>query len=338
MLWADGVSVLVSESGGGKTFVGLDLASAIATGVPWFGRETVRGSVIYLLFEGALKYRLTALHETKQRGLEHVHVIEAKDPISPVARDGEHPSKGELEIAAAIDALQAELVSRREPPIVLLIVDTARASMTGSEDSSEHVAAYLRALRRLMGKVPGSALLLMHHSGWQDDKARNRKRERGSSTWRGNVDATFYLEVDQAIRTRGTVSITLQTNKVRDGEIPPPLHLVRKTIELPTRDRRGRPITSCIIELDERPREEIEAARANVVLREEEALEQKVLQVVATEPVTSKTTIQQKLNIRNARVSAAVDRLCQRDWIRQERRTKPFTLTPAGDAARRQPE
>ena len=49
-----------------------------------------------------------------------------------------------------------------------MIIDTVRASLIGSEDGSESVSAYLRAVRRLLAPYPEAAGLLAHHAGWQD--------------------------------------------------------------------------------------------------------------------------------------------------------------------------
>ena len=62
-------------------------------------------------------------------------------------REGEEPSIGERLVVEAIETLSAELAKENRPPIRLLIIDTVRASLAGSEDNSEHVAAYLRAVQ-----------------------------------------------------------------------------------------------------------------------------------------------------------------------------------------------
>src|SRR5207244_2735924 len=46
-LVAETISVLFGPSGGGKTFVALDLALAIATGHPWLGEPVDGGYVVY---------------------------------------------------------------------------------------------------------------------------------------------------------------------------------------------------------------------------------------------------------------------------------------------------
>ena len=128
------VTVLPSESGAGKTFVLLDLAAAVSDDVAWHGRATRHGSVVYASYEGdALGLRLRALRDTVKRRLEHLYIIRAADPLSPLTRDGELPSLGEGALTLALATLQAELASAHRPPLVLLIIDTVRASLAGSE-------------------------------------------------------------------------------------------------------------------------------------------------------------------------------------------------------------
>jgi hypothetical protein len=94
--WAGCLSVLVSESGSGKTFVLLDAAAAVSSDVPWHGRAVQQGSVAYLSYEGdALGLRLRALRDKAGHRLEHVYILRAHDPLSPrVSRDGEEKSIG----------------------------------------------------------------------------------------------------------------------------------------------------------------------------------------------------------------------------------------------------
>src|SRR5204863_7235303 len=106
-------------------------------------------------------------------------------------------------------------------------------------------AACMRVHRRLLATVPGAAGLIAHHSGWMDGEV-PRRRERGSSAWRGNCDGTLYLEAGEYDQARGEARLTLHSLKVRDGERPAPLHLIRQRVTLTARDRHGRSLTSCI--------------------------------------------------------------------------------------------
>ena len=161
------------------------------------------------------------------------------------------PSRGERTVRAALDVLAAHLVTTQSPPVVLVVIDTVCASLSGSEDSSEAVSAYLRAVRRIVAHVPEAAAILAHHAGWQDGESR-RKRERGSSAFRGNVDVTLYLEGGHYDTARGEAQLVLRALKVRDTERPPPIRLVRRRVELAESIGRGEPVTSCIIERDRR--------------------------------------------------------------------------------------
>ena len=255
---ADQLAVLAAESGTGKTFVLLSLGAAVADGVGWHGRA-VRGRlrrVCVLRGRRASPARAGAARDRRAPPGAAGHRLRASDPLSPrLTRDGEVGSLGEALIAAELDAIARDIEAAGEPPIRLCIVDTVRASLTGSEDNSEAVSAYLRAVRRLMAGAAGAAWLLAHHTGWQDGEA-PRKRERGSSAWRGNCDATFYLEAGEYDAMRGEAALTLRALKVRDAERPAPLHLIRRRVNLLLANRYGEPVTSCVIERDRRTRED----------------------------------------------------------------------------------
>src|SRR5688572_28842562 len=141
-----GVTVLVGESGTGKSFVMGGAGAAVSDGCTWHGRRVTAGASALLAFEGDdVGLRLRAVHETQGSRLEHFHVLEQLPPLSPLqTREGELPSIGERQ---AIDAL-TELRDTSAVPVRLLLIDTVRASMSGNEDNSEAVAAYLRAIRR----------------------------------------------------------------------------------------------------------------------------------------------------------------------------------------------
>ncbi len=334
---ADQLAVLAAESGTGKTFVLLSLGAAVADGVGWHGRAVEAGSVVYVSFEGdALHLRVRALHEIGGHRLARLHIIRASDPLSPrLTRDGEVGSLGEALIAAELDAIARDIEAAGEPPIRLCIVDTVRASLTGSEDNSEAVSAYLRAVRRLMAHTPGAAWLLAHHTGWQDGEA-PRKRERGSSAWRGNCDATFYLEAGEYDAMRGEAALTLRALKVRDAERPAPLHLIRRRVNLLLANRYGEPVTSCVIERDRRTREDRETEQARAAESEQRATDRVVLQAIATRPeaATSQDRIRLLVGLRRDPVYAALARLLARGWLAPPARQRhPYTVTAAGRAA-----
>jgi AAA domain len=330
--WAGCVTVMAAESGGGKTFISTSLAGAVSDGVPWCGRAVVRGSVVYLGFESdALGVRFQALHEVEGRTLDHVYVIRTTDPISPgLTREGEECSIGEYTIATELAAIARDVAAAGAPPIRLTVIDTVRQSMSGSEDSSEHVSAYLRAVRRLMAGAPEAAWILNHHTGWQDGDS-PRRRERGSSAWRGNCDATLYLEAGEYDPVRAETRLTLHTRKVRDGERPPPLHLVRRRVGLSARDARGRPVTSCVIDGDDRTAADVEAERTEAGRRLEAQCDRAVLRAIRDRAVTSQAELRDYAGLGAGVVAEALGRVLRAGWARRpERQRQPYTLTAAG--------
>jgi hypothetical protein len=330
--WAGCITVLVAESSVGKTFVALDLAAAISAGLSWHGRAVTQGAVVHIGFEGdAIGLRLRALHEHRQARLDHVYRLKAFDPLSPlVTREGEQRSSGERDVLQALHVLRDEL-SVDEQAIVLVIVDTVRASLQGSEDSSEGVSAYLRAIRRMLDGLPGAAAILVHHAGWQDGEAQ-KKRERGSSAFRGNVDATLYLEAAAYDHATGSALLTLTTHKVRDGEKPSPLRMVRQRVTFAEVNRHGTPLSSCVIDPDPKTasdRAADEAAKVEAASRSDDL---KTLRVLTDHPtVTAQATLRALAGIGKPQLEAAIARLIYRGCLTPpEKQRQPYTLTPKG--------
>jgi hypothetical protein len=287
---------------------------------------------LYVAFEGdAFGLRLRAGHEVAGHRFEHVYFIRGTDPLSPrITREGEDRSVGERLLSDDVDALVRELAADQRPPLALIIIDTVRASLTGSEDSSEAVSAFLRAVRRILTHAPTAAGLLVHHAGWQDGET-GRKRERGSSAFRGNCDATLYLDAGAA-DARGEAELTLQALKVRDGERWPPLRLIRRRVEVPgEHDGAGQPRTSCVIDRDRRSREDREADRAHAATTADQATDIAVLRAMHAYPgATSISRLRSYVGLRTEAVSDGVARILRAGSAAEGKRGQPFIVTPAG--------
>jgi hypothetical protein len=332
--WAGCITVLVAESSAGKTFVALDLAAAISAGFSWHGRAVTQGTVVHIGYEGdAIGLRLRALHEHRHARLEHVYRVKAAAPLSPnITRDGETSGIGELDVLDALRTLAHDLETEGRPAIVLVIVDTVRASLHGSEDSSDSVSAYLRAIRRLLEAIPPAAGLLVHHAGWQDGDAA-KKRERGSSALRGNVDATLYLEAGDYVHETESAPLTLTTHKVRDGERQAPLHFIRQRVTFPDLDAHGKPLTSCVIDPDPRSASDHAADRAAKATAAQQVEDLRLLRLllVQSDTMTSVERIRAALRIKKDAADATIARLTVCGWIAPPAKQRaPYTITLAG--------
>jgi hypothetical protein len=340
LVWAGAVTLAVAEAGAGKTFVALAVGAAICEGRPWCGRRIRQGSVVYLSYEGdALNLRLRALRDVAGRRLDDFWVVQARDPLSPQIDSGriESPSPGERHVGALLDELRDRFAAEGRPPVRLLVVDTVRCSLSGSEDQSDSVAGYLRAVRRIMTHAPDAGALLLHHAGWPDAETR-RQRERGSSAWRGNVDATIYVEVGDALPSGGA-RLVLSSLKVRDAERPAPLHLLRSRVDLAIPGPDGLPLTSCVIEHDPRSAKDRQADAQAATDAEARSVDLQVLKTIAIARPDLSTSLRQiraLVGLRSQVVEDAVTRLVGAGWLTPPaRQREPYVVTRPGlDAIR----
>jgi len=329
--WQGRVTTLVAESGCGKTFVLLDLASSVATGESWCGKSVEHGSVAFLSFEGdALSTRLRAIEERHERDLEHVHVLHATEPISPGIdhRDRtERSSMGEARVSEALDSLSAQLEADGKPPVRLVIIDTVRASLAGSEDASDNVSAYLRAVRRITRRVPQAATILSHHSGWQDGDTK-RSRERGSSAFRGNVDATLLLKRGRQ-PSPGLTYLDLRALKVRDGALwDDTLQLRTVDVGLPVTN--GRQVTSCIVQPADRS--EVQKVETEAREAERQRLVVRVLRAMLDSGATNKRALRESVGLKSDTVDDIVAELQARKLARPRPRGAVYEVQAAGRA------
>ena len=337
MAWADSLTSFTAESGTGKTFTLLSIAAAVSDDDHWLDRRVSSGSVAYVSYEGdALGVRLRAIRDVQGRELRHLYIVRASHPLSPmIDRDRvENPSLGESLLREALEALRDSLSASGLPPIKLVVIDTIRASLSGSEDSSEAVSAYLRAVRRVASSVPGAAVILVHHTGWQDGDSK-RKRERGSSAFRGNIDGAAYLELDHYDEETHRAQLILRASKAKDDELAPALYLIRKRVTLTATAEEaatGRPVTSCVIERDGATPQDRQAAE-DAEYRE---IDLRVLRVIAERPemATSQSRIRLAAGLQNNLVCAAIGRLIGQRWIEPPaRQRQPYTVTEDGRTA-----
>jgi hypothetical protein len=166
-----GVSLLFGPPKGGKTYVALSMAYAIARGAPWFGRRTRRpGNVLYLAGEGVddASIRVDALcelYDDEPGG----HLLWWDEP---------------LKLSNPRDAARLRLWVAREG-VGLVVVDTwRRFSGLRDENDASATATAVGVLEDLTRK--GVSSLVVHHS--------NKDGEvRGSTALDGAVEAALHV-------------------------------------------------------------------------------------------------------------------------------------------------
>jgi hypothetical protein len=218
---ADSIGMLYGGSGTFKSFIALDAALHVAHGLPFMGRKTAKGPVLYIAAEGGagLWPRIEAWH--RDRGLRWQGV-----PLYVV------PAAIDL-AADAWRVVEAAQIVGVAPALV--VVDTLSQTYAGEENSANEMAAYLRELGARFRALWQCSVLIIHHSGHQATE-----RPRGSSAIRANIDYLLGVHRDELERL-ATVSCVKQ----KDGDLFSDATFKLRMIEL-ERDEDNDPVTSLV--------------------------------------------------------------------------------------------
>lgn len=205
----------------GKTFVFLDMAASIATGLPWFGKRVRQGRVLYLGYEGirAMKKRLMALRG-KYPALN--------DPATPFAF---HPLRNPLTQGAGVQELGTILQAfstRHNGPPDLIVIDPLANALGGDDADANLMGALNTCVAEIMRKQR-CTVLRVHHSGHG-----NQDRARGHSSLPAGVDTEIRVDEQE-------IALTKQRDDVR-GKVSFKLEVVTLG-----KDADGDPVTTCVV-------------------------------------------------------------------------------------------
>ena len=215
----------------GKTFIVLDLATAIARGVAWYGLRTSGGGVIYVAGEGHLAHRLDAL--MRERGIADEDLVGFRVVASSVNL-----------LTAGADLLplvkQLKAAAEEMGGVALVVLDTLNAMMPGGDENASEDMGAMIAAARLIATELDCTILFVHHCGKDEDRG-----ARGHSSLRAAVDTEL------VVRNTGSCR-TMKVEKQRDGEVGTEWAFKLRAIDLGPSDdpdaEEGERESSCVVE------------------------------------------------------------------------------------------
>jgi hypothetical protein len=226
------MSVVYGQSNSGKTFWCGDLACHVAAGIPWNGRQVEQGAVIWLAMEGAFGISNRIAAWRAEHGITHDLPL----AVVPVALNLLDP---EGDTDPLIEAIQAA-AEAMGVPVRLIVVDTlSRAIAGGNENSPEDMGALVTNGTRIQQAIKAH-LMWIHHSGKDEAKG-----ARGHSLLRAATDTEIEISAEGPQRM---ARVTKQRELECDGTFGFQLRIVELG-----QNRRGKPVTTCVVETTEAP-------------------------------------------------------------------------------------
>jgi hypothetical protein len=229
-----GAGFIGGQSRTGKTFLALDLAGALATQRPFFGRQVrERVGVLYVAAEGfgTIAKRLEALRLGKLGGAEHgevpIYVIESQDP---------------KELPAVMDAAKAALAEGFGLRLGAVFIDTIAALFNVEDENDAHLAtAATQTMAREATRHACLVLGVSHHG------KKAALGLRGSSAWMASADVLLAATAEINEATGIVTNRHLALTKTRDGETGPISGFTLRSVQIGIDDD-GDPVEAAIVE------------------------------------------------------------------------------------------
>jgi hypothetical protein len=240
---ADGICFLGGQSGTGKTFIEVALATCLASGIEFFGRKIKeRVGCVILAAEGAggLQRRISAAKSALD--------IDRPLPVAWRSVTENLLDPGSLRMSIeALRKLDQQFRDEHGVRLGAIFVDTVGAAF-GLEDENDaaKVNAAMRVLRQISDAL-GAVIIPVHHYG----KAATTGL-RGSSAFRGAADVVISVLAERDETTGESSSRSICLAKARDGEEGPIAAFELRFVHLGF-DEDGEPFGSCVVDLGAGP-------------------------------------------------------------------------------------
>ncbi len=232
VLTAGDGSVLYGDSNSGKTFAVIDMACAVARGVPWMGKRTEPGLVVYLAAESPASVRGRLHAYQKHHGCKVPNFAIVQSPIDLFADDTD---------TNRIITLVQILERQRGQKVRLIVGDTlARLSAGANENAGQDMGLVVQRFDRIRTECKAH-FLLIHHSG--------KAAAAGARGWSG-----IRAAVDTEIEISDSLSCRcLEITKQRDLSTKGQRIGFRLDVVTLGHTKWGEPATSCVVVASDAP-------------------------------------------------------------------------------------
>ena len=209
---AETLGLIFGDPGCGKSFLAVDIALSVASGTPFHGRSVKQGSVFFIAGEGhnGLARRFKAWSMARDVGLDGV-------PLFKSERAAQFLDKAS---AVAVAEAVAILAEQHGKPALIIIDTLARNFGAGDENNTKDMSEFVVAIDDLKAKFPGSAVIIVHHSGHA-----SKERARGAMALKGALDTEYRVEKEGA-------AMKLVNTKMKDAEPPQDLFFTFEQVDL----------------------------------------------------------------------------------------------------------
>ncbi|MGW1814236.1 AAA family ATPase [Streptomyces sp. NPDC002125] len=224
LLHMDTLARIIGPSGHMKSFVTIDIAGHVGTGMKWHGQYVKQGTVVYLVAEGARGIRQRVRAWEKHYGLKMTGVLFLPRPVQ--ARGPEWDT--------LIEAM------RRLQPAMIVIDTQARVSVGVEENSNTELGIVIERMDDLR-RATEACVLLIHHTGHIGEHGR------GASAAKGALQSEMH--VSKKGDNASNIVVTMKVGKQKDSEEGSDLQFGLKVVSLDGEYKPdGRPVTSVVLE------------------------------------------------------------------------------------------
>ncbi|MFE9921601.1 AAA family ATPase [Streptomyces sp. NPDC005774] len=297
LLHLDSLARIIGPSGHMKSFVTIDLAGHVGTGMKWHGHHVRQGTVVYLVAEGARGIRKRVRAWEKHYGLKMGNVLFLPRPVQAMGPEWD----------TLIEAM------RRLAPQMIVIDTQARVSVGVEENSNTEVGVVIERIEELR-RATQACVLVIHHTGHVGEHGR------GASSAKGALQSE--LHVSKKGDNAKNIVVTVKVGKQKDDEESGDIQFGLKVVTLDGEAKPdGRPVTSIVLEsLDYRRPEEIKGSPEWLV----RVLDKAQVPVKWGSPRVIKWCAEYSIQMRKDKVEEAVR-------IRKQRNSFDEAYTGTGD-------